>query len=89
MKREKGRLEKIEKFYFIETKFGGKDYNTEELSMEKLRQTMSDQEWLKIYEMSQDKNLMSHLCQSLFPMIYGKKKVQRVFKHSFARFSTN
>jgi DNA replication licensing factor MCM6 len=39
--------------------------------MDKLKQTMTDQEWLKIYEMSQDKNLMPNLCKSLFPMIYG------------------
>ena len=40
--------------------------------MDKLKQTMTDQEWLKIYEMSNDKNLFNNLCNSLFPMIYGK-----------------
>lgn len=58
-------------------KFGGKDYNMDELNMEKLKQSMSDQEWLRIYEMSQDKNLMSNLCQSLFPMIYGNDEIKR------------
>lgn len=58
-------------------KFGGKDYNSEELSMDKLKQTMTDQEWLKIYEMSQDKNLMANLCQSLFPMIYGNDEIKK------------
>lgn len=33
---------------------------------------MTDQEWLKIYEMSNDKNLFNNLCNSLFPMIYGQ-----------------
>ena len=40
--------------------------------MDKLKQTMTDQEWLKIYEMSNDKNLYNNLCNSLFPMIYGQ-----------------
>lgn len=53
-------------------KFGGKDYNMDDLSMEKLKATMTDQEWIRIYEMSQDKNLFNNLTQSLFPMIYGK-----------------
>lgn len=58
-------------------KFGGKDYNSEELNMEKLRQSMTEQEWLKIYEMSHDKNLFGHLCQSLFPMIYGNEEIKK------------
>ena len=45
--------------------------------MEKLKSTMTDQEWIKIYEMSNDKNLMSNLCQSLFPMIYGNDEIKR------------
>ena len=40
--------------------------------MEKLKASMTDQEWIKIYDMSNDKNLLPNLCQSLFPMIYGK-----------------
>ena len=39
--------------------------------MEKLKASMTDQEWIKIYDMSNDKNLLPNLCQSLFPMIYG------------------
>ena len=42
--------------------------------MDKLKQSMTDQEWIKIYEMSNDKNLFNNLCQSLFPMIYGNNK---------------
>lgn len=58
-------------------KFGGKDYNMEDLNMEKLKQSMSDQEWLKIFEMSKDKNLVNNLCQSLFPMIYGNDEIKK------------
>lgn len=58
-------------------KFGGKDYNIDELSMDKLKQTMTDQEWIKIYEMSNDKNLFNNLCQSLFPMIYGNEEIKK------------
>lgn len=49
----------------------------DELNMEKLKQSMNDQEWMRIYEMSQDKNLMANLCQSLFPMIYGNDEIKR------------
>ena len=45
--------------------------------MEKLKQSMTDQEWMKIYEMSNDKNLVSNLCQSLFPMIYGNDEIKK------------
>ena len=58
-------------------KFGGKDYNVEDLSMDKLKQTMTDQEWMKLYDMSQDKNLISNLTQSLFPMIYGNDEIKK------------
>lgn len=58
-------------------KFGGKDYNMDELSMDKLKATMTDQEWIKIYEMSQDKNLFNNLTQSLFPMIYGNDEIKK------------
>lgn len=58
-------------------KFGGKEYNIDELSMDKLKQTMTDQEWIKIYEMSQDKNLFNNLTQSLFPIIYGNDEIKK------------
>ena len=58
-------------------KFGGKDYNLDELTIDKLKQTMTDQEWLKIYEMSNDKNLFSNMCNSLFPMIYGNDEIKK------------
>lgn len=58
-------------------KFGGKDYNMDDLSMEKLKATMTDQEWIRIYEMSQDKNLFNNLTQSLFPMIYGNDEIKK------------
>lgn len=58
-------------------KFGGKDFNLEDLTMDKLKQSMSDQEWLKIYEMSSDKNLVNNLCQSLFPTIYGNEEIKK------------
>lgn len=58
-------------------KFGGKDLSIEDLTMDKLKQSMSDQEWLKIYEMSNDKNLVNNLCQSLFPTIYGNEEIKK------------
>ena len=43
----------------------------EELTPEMIKKQMTDAEWQKIYEMSQDKNLYHHLCTSLFPTIHG------------------
>ncbi len=37
---------------------------------------MTDAEWSRIYEMSQDKNLYQNLINSLFPTIHGEYKVQ-------------
>lgn len=70
-------------------KFGGKDYNMDDLSMEKLKATMTDQEWIRIYEMSQDKNLFNNLTQSLFPMIYGKLTVDLLGVCNIHCFSPN
>ena len=33
---------------------------------------MTVQEWEKVFEMSQDKNLYHNLCTSLFPTIHGE-----------------
>lgn len=52
-------------------KFGGKDCFHQNLSIEEIKNMMTDQEWKKIYEMSQDRNLYNNLVSSLFPTIYG------------------
>ena len=44
----------------------------EELTAEAIKKQMTDQEWQKVYEMSQDKNLYHNLITSLFPTIHGK-----------------
>lgn len=33
---------------------------------------MTEKEWEKVFEMSQDKNLYHNLCSSLFPTIHGR-----------------
>lgn len=53
-------------------RFGGKDLSSEELSAEAIKKQMTEQEWHKIYEMSQDKNLYHNLVNSMFPTIHGK-----------------
>lgn len=52
--------------------FGGQDLSGEEVNAEMLKNQMTDLEWQKIYEMSQDKNLYQNLISSLFPTIHGK-----------------
>lgn len=41
------------------------------ISAEKLQELMSDAEWRKVYEMSQDRALYQNLISSLFPTIHG------------------
>lgn len=43
----------------------------ENLTVEEIRERMSESEWAKIYEMSQDGQLYQHLIDSLFPTIHG------------------
>ena len=37
-----------------------------------IRKQMTDVEWQKIYEMSQDRNLYQNIISSLFPTIHGQ-----------------
>ena len=46
---------------------------------------MTDAEWQKVYEMSKDKNLYSHLCNSLFPTIHGELGFENAFLKSVSR----
>ncbi|KAF0987920.1 hypothetical protein HZS_5481 [Henneguya salminicola] len=58
-------------------KFGGKDCFHHNLSIDEIKTLMSEQEWKKIYEMSQDRNLYNNLVSSLFPTIYGSEEIKR------------
>jgi DNA replicative helicase MCM subunit Mcm2 (Cdc46/Mcm family) len=51
--------------------FGGRANPDEEITIETIKKQMTQQEWEKIYEMSQDKTLYHNLCTSLFPTIHG------------------
>jgi len=58
-------------------RFGGKDLSSEDLSAEAIKKQMTEQEWKRIYEMTQDKNLYHHLVTSMFPTIHGNDEVKR------------
>lgn len=52
----------------------------EDMTAESIKKQMTEQEWQKIYEMSQDKNLYQNILNSIFPTIHGKfQKVIGVF----------
>ena len=53
-------------------RFGGKDLSADDMTAEAIKSQMTEQEWHKIYEMSQDKNLYHNLTTSMFPTIHGK-----------------
>ncbi|KAJ7345811.1 hypothetical protein JRQ81_001761 [Phrynocephalus forsythii] len=58
-------------------RFGGKELRDEEQTAESIKNQMSVEEWEKVFEMSQDKNLYHNLCTSLFPTIHGNDEVKR------------
>uniref|UniRef100_A0A8C7IN87 DNA replication licensing factor MCM6 n=1 Tax=Oncorhynchus kisutch TaxID=8019 RepID=A0A8C7IN87_ONCKI len=57
--------------------FGGKDLRQEDQTAESVKNQMTVQEWEKVFEMSQDKNLYHNLCTSLFPTIHGNNEIKR------------
>ncbi|ESO02705.1 hypothetical protein HELRODRAFT_185013 [Helobdella robusta] len=59
-------------------KYGGLDTTkSEDMNPEMLRRQMTEAEWQKIYEMSQDKHIYTNLCNSLFPTIHGNDEVKK------------
>lgn len=62
--------------------FGGQELRQEDQSAESVKNQMTVQEWEKVFEMSQDKNLYHNLCTSLFPTIHGVLKTGTVFLSS-------
>ncbi|XP_050077011.1 DNA replication licensing factor Mcm6 [Anopheles maculipalpis] len=59
------------------SRFGGTDLPMSEVTAEDMKKHMTDAEWKKVYEMSRDPRLYSHLINSLFPSIYGNDEVKR------------
>lgn len=59
--------------------FGGQELRQEDQSAESVKNQMTVQEWEKVFEMSQDKNLYHNLCTSLFPTIHGVLNIVSVF----------
>nr|QIC49966.1 zygotic DNA replication licensing factor Mcm6 [Actinia equina] len=57
-------------------RFGGKDLD-EDMTAESIKKQMTEQEWQKVYEMSQDKNLYQNILNSIFPTIHGNDEVKR------------
>ncbi|KAM5157616.1 maternal DNA replication licensing factor mcm6 [Mantella aurantiaca] len=58
-------------------RFGGRDLRDEDQTAESIKNQMTVQEWEKVFEMSQDKNLYHNLCTSLFPTIHGNDEIKR------------
>ena len=54
------------------SRFGGVDFREGDVTAEMIKEQMTEEEWQKIYQMSQDKNLYTNLCSSLFPTIHGR-----------------
>ncbi len=51
--------------------------NAEGITAQMMREQMSDEEWERVYAMSQDRNLYQNLLTSLFPTIHGNDEVKR------------
>lgn len=57
--------------------FGGKDVHQEEMTAVEIKNQMSEQDWNRIYNMTQDVNLYDNLVKSLFATIYGNDEIKR------------
>lgn len=55
----------------------GRENKEEEITAQVLKKQMTDEEWHRVYEMSQDKNLYQNICSSLFPTIHGCDEIKR------------
>lgn len=51
--------------------------NAEGLTAQMIREQMTEEEWERVYTMSQDRNLYQNLITSLFPTIHGNDEVKR------------
>ena len=52
--------------------YGGLDVTgMDEVTADAIRQRMSEKEWERVYEMSQDRGLYQNLITSLFPTVHG------------------
>ncbi|KAM6948287.1 MCM6 minichromosome maintenance deficient 6, like [Aplochiton taeniatus] len=58
-------------------RFGGTELRQEDQTAESVKSQMTVEEWEKVFEMSQDKNLYHSLCSSLFPTIHGNDEIKR------------
>ncbi|XP_067854807.1 maternal DNA replication licensing factor mcm6-like [Heptranchias perlo] len=58
-------------------RFGGSVFREENQTAENIKNQMTVQEWEKVFEMSQDKNLYHNLCTSLYPTIHGSDEIKR------------
>jgi len=57
--------------------FGGKDVHQEEMTAVEIKNQMSEQDWNRIYNMTQDVNLYDNLIKSLFATVYGNDEIKR------------
>ena len=51
--------------------------NAEGITAAMIREQMTEEEWERIYTMSQDRQLYQNLITSLFPTIHGNDEVKR------------
>ena len=51
--------------------------NAEGITAAMIREQMTEEEWERIYAMSQDRQLYQNLITSLFPTIHGNDEVKR------------
>eukprot|EP00794_Sanderia_malayensis_P003738 gene3738-4260_t len=58
-------------------RFGGKDLTEEEMTAEEIKKQMTEHEWRRVYEMSQDRSLYNNFITSMFPTIHGNDEVKR------------
>ena len=56
---------------------GNVDYNPEQVVPEFLEKTLEPEQWEKIFRMSRDTELLSNMCNSIFPTIIGSDEIKQ------------
>lgn len=51
--------------------FGGQELTADELTVDKVKELMTAQDWQQLSAMTRDHNLYQNLVQSMFPTIHG------------------
>jgi DNA replication licensing factor MCM6 len=60
-----------------DSQFGASEGWGQDVTVQQMQDSLTTQEWEKVYQMSQDSNLYQNLISSMFPTVHGSDEVKR------------